>query len=142
MNWLLSKQKLKIFITAYFGLVGGCAMSADIELNWEWPDDRKADQKVLVQIVEIKEKSRGFFGLKRSPSFVDNLPDPVTVKAVVVNKTAALDSRTLELTLPRVELDGISATNYAIVGIVDSKTCICIKKVDSESTDVSTVNCP
>lgn len=117
-------------------------MSADIELNWEWPDDRKADQKVLIKVMEIKEKSGGLFGLKRSPSFVDSLPDPVIVRAVVVNGKAGIDSKTVELTLPRVEIDGISAANYAVVGIVDGKTCICIKKVDSDKEDISLVNCP
>lgn len=73
-------------------------MSADLDLTWEWPGDRMAEQKLLVKVVEI--------------------------------------------TLPRLELESIKGDDFAVIGFIASKTCICIKHVESENVDVAKVSCP
>lgn len=117
-------------------------MSADVDLMWEWPADRTAEQKLLVKVVEIKNESSGFFGFKKSPSFAGNLPDPVTVKAKLIRQEKNLEGKIVEITLPKLELESIDVGDFAVIGVVDSKTCICIKQVESESVDIASVSCP
>lgn len=121
--------------------IGGCAMSADIELTWEWPADRVAEQKLLVKIVDVKNQSAGFFGFGKTPSFAGNLPDPVTVKAQLMNEEGDLKGKTVELTLPKLELESVKANDYAVLGVVGSKICICIKTVDP-TVEIQNVSCP
>lgn len=115
-------------------------MSADIELIWEWPADRVAEQKLLVKIVDVKNQRAGFFGFGRTPSFVGDLPDPVTVKAKLLNESD-LKGKTVELTLPKLELESVKTNDYAMLGVVDNKICICIKQVDP-NVDIQNVPCP
>lgn len=117
-------------------------MSADIELTWEWPADRTVEQKLLVKIVDVKSEGSRFFSFKKTPSFASNLPDPVTVKAKIVSQETSLKNKTIELVLPKLELESIKADDLAILGVVDSKICICIKHVESESVDIANVSCP
>jgi hypothetical protein len=116
-------------------------MSADIELTWEWPADRVAEQKLLVKIVDVKNQSAGFFGFGKTPSFAGNLPDPVTVKAQLMNEEGDLKGKTVELTLPKLELESVKANDYAVLGVVGSKICICIKTVDP-TVEIQNVSCP
>ncbi len=117
-------------------------MSADIELNWEWPADRAADQKILIKVTDIKKQSSGFFGIKKSPSLAQNLPDPMVLSATLIGNESNLKNKTLELVLPKVELGEIKNNDIAILGVIAGKTCICIKAAESENTDPSTINCP
>lgn len=116
-------------------------MSADIELTWEWPADRVAEQKLLVKIVDVKNQKAGFFGFAKTPSFAGNLPDPVTVKAEVMNKEGDLKGKIVELTLPKLELESVSVNDVAVLGVVGGEVCICIKQVDPE-TDITNTSCP
>lgn len=74
------------------------------------------------------------------PSFVGDLPDPVTVKAKLLNE-GDLKGKTVELALPKLELESIKTNGYAMLGVVDSKICICIKQVDP-NVDIQNVSCP
>lgn len=132
-----------IKIYTAFTLLGfwGHVMAADIELTWEWPADRVAEQKLLVKIVDIRNQSAGFFGFGKTPSFAGNLPDPVKVKAELMNKEGDLKGKTVELTLPKLELESAKANDYAVLGVVGSKICICIKTVDP-NVDIKNVSCP
>lgn len=117
-------------------------MSADIELTWEWPADRTVEQKLLVKILDVKKEGPGLFSFKKTPSFASNLPDPVTVKAKLVNQEGSLKDKTIELTLPTLELESIKANDFAVLGVVESKICICVTHVESENVDVNKVSCP
>lgn len=117
-------------------------MSADIELGWEWPADRVAEQKFLIKVNSVNDKNNGFFGIKKSPSLIEGIPDPVLVKASIVSDNSSMNNKTVEVTVPKLELDGIVGSSYAVIGVVDSKICICIKKVESATTDISTIACP
>lgn len=117
-------------------------MSADVDLTWEWPADREAGQKLLVKVMDIKNEGAGFFGFKKSPSFAGNLPDPVTVKAKLIRQEKSLEGKTVEITLPKLELESINIGDFAVIGVIDSKTCICIKHVESENVDIASVSCP
>lgn len=117
-------------------------MSADVDLTWEWPADRVAEQKILVKVLDIKSQSSGLFGFKKTPSFAGNLPDPVTVKAKIIGQDKGLNDKTVEITLPKLELESIKVNDFAVLGVIASKTCICIKHVESEHVDIANVSCP
>lgn len=116
-------------------------MAADIELTWEWPADRVAEQKLLVKIVDVKNRKAGFFGFGKTPSFAGDLPDPVTVKAELLNKGGDLKGKIVELTLPKLELESVSVNDVAVLGVVDGEVCICIKQADPEA-DMENTSCP
>lgn len=115
-------------------------MSADIELTWEWPADRIVEQKLLVKVLDVNENS-GFFSFNKAPSIASNLPDPVTVKAKLIDQKGNLKNKTIELTLPKLELGLIKVNDLVIIGIVESKVCICIKPVESENIDTDKISC-
>jgi len=117
-------------------------MSADVDLTWEWPADRVAEQKILVKVMEIKNEGGGFFGFKKSPSFAGNFPDPVTVKAKFISQEKSLEGKTVEITLPKLELESIKVDDFAVIGVIESKVCICIKHVASQNVDIANLSCP
>ena len=130
-------------IIAYLMLIlGGCGVSAEITLKWEWPADRSADSKLMIEVVKVTEEGDGLFGLKRSPSLVDNVPDPVTVHGIIVKQRSELDRKTVTVLLPKLELNNIKAQQFAVLGIVGNTTCICIKPIPSADTDISEISCP
>lgn len=117
-------------------------MSADIEFDWEWPADRVIEDKVLIKITHIKKEGTGLFGIKQSPSLAKSLPDPQVISGVVVNSNSSLDVKSVKLVVPQLEIEGIKAGTYAMLGIVSDTTCICIVPVDNKETDLSNINCP
>ena len=116
-------------------------MSASIELNWEWPADRAPEEKLLVLVNTVKKEGSGLFGLKKSPSLVSSIPDPMIVEATVVSSNSAFKGQTIRVVVPKLEIEGITVNTYAVLGVVESSTCICIVAVASKDVDLNTVNC-
>ena len=117
-------------------------MSADIELKWEWSAERSIEQKMLVKIDNIKAKGAGLFGINKSPSLADNLPDAQIISGTVVNTNASLDGKTVSLIVPKLEIASIKPGGYAVIGIVESSTCICIVPAESIDVEINRVACP
>jgi len=116
-------------------------MSDNIELTWEWPDGRVSDQKFLIKVNNVESKSSGFFGIGKSPSIASNIPSPVVLTGEIL-KDEMLEGKSIKVTLPKLELESIKSGDYAVVGVMDENTCICIVKVASSSEDISKVSCP
>ncbi len=116
-------------------------MPPDIDLTWEWPAERTVEQKLLVKVTDIEKFKSGIFGFKKTPSFAGNLPDPVTVTAKVVGQETGLKGNTVAVVLPKLELNSIKKGDFAVIGVIDSKICICIKHVESQNIDISSVSC-
>lgn len=117
-------------------------MSADIELNWEWPADRPIEQRILIKVDKIKAQGSGFFGMKTSPSLAANLPDATIVNATVLGGDKLLSGKSLSVVVPKLEIDLLTTGGYAVVGIVETDICICIVPVDSPNADISSLVCP
>lgn len=145
MLWSSDKQDPKRFLFALcflaLTLAGGCAMSAEVELNWEWPADRPIEQKLVVKVDTVKPQKPGLFGFKKSPSFAANLPEPTTVRGRVVQAGSALDGKTIEVVAPQLEIGDLKAGEYAVFGVVNSTTCVCIVPVNGPEADLSEVKC-
>lgn len=117
-------------------------MSADIELKWQWPAERKAEENMLVRVNSINKQSGGFLGIKKSPSLAESFPDPVVIDGVVINTDKSLDGKTIRLSAPKLEVENIKGGSYAVLGIVDDNICICVIPVANKDIDPSSIVCP
>ncbi len=122
-------------------LIGNCAMSAEIELKWEWPANRTIDYKLLVKIDSVDKKKSGLFGFFKSPSIVDNFPDPRTLSGKVIKSGSGESGGAFKLTLPLLEIDDIKPGSFAVLGIVKNRTCVCIASVKSADVKLDDVKC-
>lgn len=145
MTWSLNKIfNHRVFNSYSFlalMLLGGCAMSADIEYNWEWPADRAIEERRLIHIKNIKKKSSGFFGINKSPSLVSNFPDPYIIGGITINVDSKIKTETVQVTAPLLEIEGIKAGSLAMLGIVENNICVCIVPIDNENVDLNDINC-
>ena len=117
-------------------------MSADIELNWEWPADRQIEQRILIKIEKIKEQGSGFFGINKSPSLASNVPDPTVITGTVLGDDKLVAGKTISVIVPKLEVESLSAGGFVVAGIVEADICICLVPVESASTNISSINCP
>lgn len=117
-------------------------MSADIELKWEWPADRAVEDRILIRVENVKAQGSGIFGLKKSPSFASNIPEPTIITGVVQNKDEVIGGKSVKVVAPKPEIGKTESGNYAVLGVVDKDTCICIVPVASADVDIEKINCP
>ena len=143
MIWLLSNNRVlkNILIVFVFIFAGGCGMSTDVELKWEWPANRKVDRKILVKITGLKKQGGGLLGIKKSPSIVDNLPDPVLVSGIIINNNSESDEKIVSVIVPELEVKDIDKNSYTVWGLVDNSICICIVPVKDKNVDLEQVDC-
>ncbi|MFV8784033.1 hypothetical protein ACNKU7_16555 [Microbulbifer sp. SA54] len=131
------------FIAVFvLSLIGGCAVSADIELKWEWPADRAVEDRILIKVEDIKPQGSGFFGFKKSPSFASNLPEPTVITGTIQNTDDLIQGKSLKIIVPKPEIGDTTIGGYAVLGIVENDICICIVPVASAEADIKQVNCP
>ena len=115
-------------------LIGTCGMKKNpTTLMWEWPANRKPDARLAVRLDLLEEQGGGLFGIGKSPSIAENLPEPTRLAGEVLasngNKPPA---HSIELVVPRREIPGIARTDRVALGVVQSKTCICIEKIPAD----------
>jgi hypothetical protein len=103
----------------------------DLVLRWEWPADRTAQARIAIRVDAIEPVSAGWFGLGRTPSIAENLPDPMRLRGAVVG-TGQGDLRgTLAILLPRLELPALAPGDRAAIGVL-GRACICIAAIPPE----------
>lgn len=113
-------------------------MSADLELHWEWPLGRVAEQTILIKVIAIEKPVAGLFGIKKSPSLALSLPEPMLLKGqIIAGETGR--AKTLALTLPGIELAGLALNQYAVLALIQRKICICIRQADAKDVDLGSL---
>ncbi|MFC1749474.1 hypothetical protein ACFL2V_11785 [Pseudomonadota bacterium] len=117
-------------------------MSADIQLKWEWPADRKVDSRLLVKVTDIHKEGSGFFGIKKSPSLASSFPDPISLSGVVNTQDSNLAGKSIEIVVPNLEISDIEEGGYVVLGVVEDGVCVCIVEIDSPDVKLDTVKCP
>jgi len=106
-------------------------------LKWEWPAGRKPEVRLALHLEQVEEQSTGLFGLGKSPSIVQNLPEPMHLAGEVLAGDAAKHgAHTIELVVPRKEIPGIGKADRVALGIVQEKICICIEKIPAEVSNL------
>ena len=111
-------------------IVGLEAMAASTEpanLQWEWPADRRPDRFLAVQLSDFHKEGGGWFGIRRSPSLANSLPDARILEGKVLN--GPLTGHAVRLRAPGGELPKLARGDRAAFGMVDDKTCICVLRV-------------
>jgi len=146
MAWLLNNFFNACALRTYgfitLMLIGGCAMSADIKLSWEWPAERAIEDRILVHVESVKPKSAGLFGIMNSPSLASSLPDPIIVSGVVIDSNSKLNGKSIQVVAPKLEIENIKKGIYAMFGIVENTICICIVPVENKDSDLNSIKCP
>ena len=102
--------------------------SSELELTWQWSAGRSPDHRILVSIKSLKEGDSGWFGINKSPSIADNLPDPMIVNASVLEGPEDWVGREVVLVIPRPELGDIQSGDKVGLGVINNDTCICAVK--------------
>jgi len=97
-----------------------------LKLSWEWPAGRSPKQKILVVVDNIETKSNNSIG--NSASMADHLPDPMILKAHVLDGDVARGTQ-LSLRLPKMELGNILVNDQVAIGLDQNNISICIEKV-------------
>ena len=125
----------KFWIALVFLVSGGCGMAGELKLEFEWPNGREPGHRLAVQVESVKPYKSGWFGLKNSPS-ISKLPDPIEVTAKVLAGNPSLLGETIELVMPKLMLEGLSAGDRMAVGVLDQKVCICVASIKAETKDL------
>ncbi|WP_444943300.1 hypothetical protein ACJJIK_15760 [Microbulbifer sp. ZKSA006] len=116
-------------------------MSEDMELKWEWPAARKAEKTIVIEVTTLKPVGSGLFGLKKTPSFAANIPDPITISGIIQEQDSPLDGKTLKITAPKLELGSLKTGEYATLGIINNDVCICIVSGKETQEQGNILNC-
>jgi hypothetical protein len=127
--WTLAAMRGALLLAGV--IPGGCdvgnSRDGQFELRWEWPAERRPDQRLLVRVTQVKSHGGGMLGMGNSPS-VQNLPDPVDVYGEVVGGSPEWRGRTTKLVAPRAELAGIASGDSLALGLSGRGICICAAK--------------
>ena len=115
-------------------------MATDINLKREWPAGRQPNQKLIVSIESTTKHRTGFFGVKKSPSLLEGIPDPVDLKGIIIGGDSSLKNKSITITLPRIELENSSEGGFLAIGVIEPNTCICLKTAASATEDLSLWN--
>jgi hypothetical protein len=117
-------------------LIGLMTMSFAAEpknLHWEGAADRKPASFLIVTIANFAKEGGGLFGIRRSPSFADALPDARVLEGRVT--TGPLSGNTVRLRAPGAELPDLHRGDRAAFGMVSDQACICVLLVPADMTD-------
>jgi hypothetical protein len=100
----------------------------ELELKWVWKGTAAA--KAIVEIEAIEKEGGGLFGLRRSPSMADYLPEARVLTGVVLASTAT--AKRIRLRIPQKELPPVAAGDRVALALTGENTCFCIVPVPGE----------
>ncbi len=119
-------NRIFVFFALFTSAIGVNAISFFsnyIELTWEWPAERQIKHKVIVEVIELSK----IWKLLKSPSFAENLPDPMSLKGKILKGNTFKKGALIKLKLPKVELNEITEGSIVMLGMVSENTVVCIK---------------
>ena len=112
-------------------------MATDLNLKWEWPANRQPTFTLVMAVAEVHEAGKGWLGIKKSPSLVEGMADPITLTGTIIRGDASLKNKTVSITLPKLEADAVGKGDAAAIAVLEDSVCICIKRLESQDEDVS-----
>ena len=108
--------------------------AADMKtLKWEWPDKRKPDSFLVVALTGVSKEGGGLFGIRRSPSLADTLPDARILEGRIATRPPGGDL--VRLRAPGAEIPELHTADRVAFGLVGDRVCICVLRVPPELTD-------
>jgi hypothetical protein len=112
------------------------AMTSSIEptnLKWEWPGGREPDRFLAIGLTRVAKEGGGWFGIRRSPSLADSLPDATIIEGKVTS--GMLRGSPVRLRAPGAEIPQLHAGDRAAFGMIGDHVCVCVLIVPSTVTD-------
>jgi hypothetical protein len=107
-----------------------------LNLSWQW--NRPASHAVLVAVESIAPESGGLFGVLRSPSLADALPDAQILRGHVLMGDTAYVGRPLTMRIPRPELPQLAPGQNIAIGYTDDYAAVRIAAVPTNiATDAA-----
>lgn len=107
--------------------------SQPLQFKWEGVAGRTPERFVVVRLERAAQEGGGLFGLRRTPSFIGNLPDAVVLEGKAVTGEAA--GREVVLRAPGGELPALARGDRVALGLVEGSVCIGVLKVPAEISD-------
>jgi len=102
-------------------------------LTWEWAAERTPTSRILVEVSQIRKEGGGLFGLKKSPSIIENVPDGHILTGVVVLGDHV--GRSVSLRMPGFEIPDISEGDRVGLGLIGEGICICVVPLPAGLSD-------
>jgi hypothetical protein len=102
-----------------------------VGMNWEWPANRSIKYKIVIEVTELNEVKK----LIKSPSFSEDLPEPMSLKGRVLRGEKFNEGVLIELKLPKLELNEVTKGSMAMLGLVNENTVVCIKDMPKDLSD-------
>ncbi|KAA5605235.1 hypothetical protein F1188_11730 [Roseospira marina] len=105
--------------------------SKTLSLTWEWAADRAPTGRLLMEVTRIRKEGGGLFGLRKTPSLIDTMPEGHVVTGVVLQGDADV-GRPVSLRMPGFEIPDIAAGDRVGLGLIGDETCICMVPVPAD----------
>jgi hypothetical protein len=108
-------------------LAGGAVMAGSkniLTLAWQWGG--LAEHRILARVDRVEKEGGGLFGILRSPSMADSLPDARLVHASIVAGGEA--GQEVVLRIPDRELPPTRAGDLLAVGYTADNRAICVER--------------
>lgn len=96
-------------------------------LYWEGAADRQPRSFLIVTLTNTVKDAGGLFGIRRSPSFADSLPDAHVLEGRV--ETGPLGGNSVRLRAPGAEIPDLREGDRAALGMVSDLACICVLRI-------------
>jgi hypothetical protein len=118
---------MKVIWVLIFGVLAMSCVANDgrnLQLAWEWPSGRPASSTLLISVTDIKKQKKGWFGLWRSPSIANNLPDATEIRGKPVSETTFSE---VVVVVPGPELPaGLRIGDQVELSLLEGNKCIAI----------------
>jgi hypothetical protein len=111
-------------------------MSANPErtgLRWEGRDNRVPDRFLVLRVQRVEKEGGGLFGLRRSPSLAENLPDATILEGEEIGPSG--NGARVTLHLPGADLPPVNRGDRVVLGVVGENACICVLAPPSHLAD-------
>ncbi|HUB48047.1 MAG TPA: hypothetical protein VMB73_23965 [Acetobacteraceae bacterium] len=128
---------LPLLALSLFTCIGLLTMTsssaAQTKLTWEWPAGRRTDRFLAVKLTRVAKEGGGLFGIRRSPSLADSLPDAKILEGSVMQGINTGEH--VSLRAPGAELPRLAAGDRAAFGLVEDRICICVLQIPADITE-------
>jgi hypothetical protein len=118
---------LTILFLFFAGVHTMSAATEPLRLSWQW--NRPSSHTVLVVVDSIAAESGGLFGVLRSPSLADALPDAQVLNGHILAADADPVGRPVVLRIPKHELPALAPGQHVAIGYTDDAAAVRIAAV-------------
>lgn len=139
------KYRTAIGISVAILVMGAWHMAisaSERDFEWEWPNGRIPDHKIIATVRSIESEESGFLGIRRSPSLLRSYPQPIRLVLAVDAGADDLVGKSIDLTIPKAELGAVIKGDRVAVALLKigaggKPVGICIEKLPEKADNFS-----